>query len=266
MEEKKSIKVSLGTAICIFIIVLLVIALGLVYYLGFIRNNKRINVIESEKNNLNQQLNIIYEKNNKENDQSIINSSPDKETDNSIIKIVQEADEKTTQKGVTHEIRVRKISKGYDNRYLITADYSIPIEITEEEYKELVKTGECEKYLGFAGTYNKNSKTFSDSEGYGFVILESQDLDGEGKAEYQIVKTDTGYSFIYPVGAGYPMSKSTEVEIYLEEDDIIYVENIGEKTLKEYAGILDEKLSQEEIPIVTVKYDNEKLYLFESSK
>lgn len=264
MEEKKSIKVSLGTAICIFIIVLLFIALGLAYYLGFIRNNERINELESEKNNLNQQLNIIYEKNNKENNQSIINSAPNKETDNSIIKLVQEADEKTTQKGVIHEIRVRKISKTSDNRYLINADYNIPVEITEEEYKDLVKTGDCEKYLGFTGTYNKNSEKFTDEEGYGFVVLASQDF--EGTVEYQIVKTDTGYSFIYPVGAGYPMSKSTEVEIYLEEDDIIYVENIGEKTLKEYARILDEKLSQEEIPIVTVKYDNDKLYLFEASK
>ena len=42
MEEKKSLKISLGTVICMFIILILIIALVVVYYLGFIINNKRI--------------------------------------------------------------------------------------------------------------------------------------------------------------------------------------------------------------------------------
>ena len=46
MEEKKTIKVSLGTVICIFIIILLIVALGLVYYLGFIKNNDKISELE----------------------------------------------------------------------------------------------------------------------------------------------------------------------------------------------------------------------------
>ena len=39
MEDKKTMKVSLGTVICIFIIILLVIALGIMYYVGFVKNN-----------------------------------------------------------------------------------------------------------------------------------------------------------------------------------------------------------------------------------
>lgn len=49
MAEKESIKVSLGTTICIFIIILLIVALGVVYYLGFIKNNEKINELENKQ-------------------------------------------------------------------------------------------------------------------------------------------------------------------------------------------------------------------------
>lgn len=72
MEEKKSIKVSLGTTICIIIIVLLFNALGVVYYLGFIKNNQTINDLESEKValenekiELEKQVNTLQDINNK---------------------------------------------------------------------------------------------------------------------------------------------------------------------------------------------------------
>ena len=72
MEEKKSIKVSLGTTICIIIIVLLFSALGVVYYLGFIKNNQTINDLESEKValenekiELEKQVNTLQDINNK---------------------------------------------------------------------------------------------------------------------------------------------------------------------------------------------------------
>lgn len=46
MEDKKTVKVSLGTAICIFIIILLIISLGIVYYLGFIKDNEKISPLK----------------------------------------------------------------------------------------------------------------------------------------------------------------------------------------------------------------------------
>ena len=46
MAEKESIKISLGTTVCIFIIILLIVGLGVVYYLGFIKNNERISELE----------------------------------------------------------------------------------------------------------------------------------------------------------------------------------------------------------------------------
>lgn len=49
MEDKKSITVSLGTTICLIIIVLLIFALGVVYYFGFMKNNKEITQSSQEK-------------------------------------------------------------------------------------------------------------------------------------------------------------------------------------------------------------------------
>lgn len=48
MEEKK-VKMSLGTAVCIFIIILLIVALGVTYYLGFIKNKQGEVVLKNEK-------------------------------------------------------------------------------------------------------------------------------------------------------------------------------------------------------------------------
>lgn len=48
MDEKKSIKVSLGTTICIFIIILLIVALGVVYYLGYVKNKQEISDLKNE--------------------------------------------------------------------------------------------------------------------------------------------------------------------------------------------------------------------------
>lgn len=53
MEEKKSIKVSLGTVICMFIILILVFALITVYYFGFIKNDG-----ENTEKEINTNINI----------------------------------------------------------------------------------------------------------------------------------------------------------------------------------------------------------------
>lgn len=49
MDEKKTIKVSLGIAISIVIIILLIVALCIVYYFGFIKNNDEISKLSDEK-------------------------------------------------------------------------------------------------------------------------------------------------------------------------------------------------------------------------
>lgn len=74
MEEKKEIKVSLGTVICIVIIVILLCALAFVYYLGFVKeDNKEIAkpqdneiVFQEEKTNTVIQENVEIVEENKE--------------------------------------------------------------------------------------------------------------------------------------------------------------------------------------------------------
>ena len=69
MEDKKAVKISLGTAICIFIIIVLIVALGVVYYLGFVKNKLKISELKNEINGLKTDNDIaqnIEEKTNKE--------------------------------------------------------------------------------------------------------------------------------------------------------------------------------------------------------
>lgn len=61
MDENKTTKISLGTAISIVIIILLVFALGIVYYLGFIKNNNEISKLSNEKQALQKQISSLQE-------------------------------------------------------------------------------------------------------------------------------------------------------------------------------------------------------------
>ena len=57
MGEKKELKVRLSTVVCVFIILVLIVTLGVVYYLGFVKNDNTKNMIANgevaEKNNEN---------------------------------------------------------------------------------------------------------------------------------------------------------------------------------------------------------------------
>lgn len=61
MEDKKAIKVSLGTVICMFIILILIFALIAVYYFGFVANkdivdNPNNNISDTTLNNSNENI------------------------------------------------------------------------------------------------------------------------------------------------------------------------------------------------------------------
>lgn len=64
MEDKKAIRVSLGTTICLIIIVLLIVALGVVYYIGFVKNDKEVTQLSAEKQNLQKQVTTLEENKN----------------------------------------------------------------------------------------------------------------------------------------------------------------------------------------------------------
>ena len=179
-----------------------------------------------------------------------------------IIDMVKELNDKTEKKHVIHELAVSKIEKKSD-KILISAFYNKPIEITEEEYQKIKENKDFEEIIGFMGKYHATSDKFNGS-GYGFITIPSQDI-GVGEDEYQIVKTDTGYSFIYPVGPGYPFTmRESTCYFYLDENDRIYTPATDEILLKEYIGDLREK--SVEGKTIIVKYEDNKLYLWESAK
>lgn len=71
MAENKEIKVRLSTVICLLIIVILVVALGVVYYMGFIKNKERASQLEHQTeellkkvNTLEQEINVLQKSNN----------------------------------------------------------------------------------------------------------------------------------------------------------------------------------------------------------
>lgn len=70
MGEKKTIEISLGTVICIFIIIILLVALGVTYYLGFVKDDNKVRnpekdvvntVGNNETNNVEETVNTIEE-------------------------------------------------------------------------------------------------------------------------------------------------------------------------------------------------------------
>lgn len=262
MREKKKVKISLGTVICIIIIFILLCVIGGMWYNHHNNNDKNtivtggviLNNTQNTKNKLIEQNNV-NEANN--------TSNSNLKTKQEIIDMVKELAGKTEKSKIIHELRVRNIEKSED-KFLISADYSKPVEITEEQYERLKENKDFDEIIGFDGEYKKTSEVFGESE-HGFIVIPSQEA--EINNEYEIVKTDIGYSFVSPVGPGYPMTTAGSIiQFYLDESDIIYVENNGEKTLKEYAEVLEGKLLGTTIPIVTVNYEDGKLYLFESSK
>ena len=79
MEGKEAIKVRLGTVICLFIIFMLIIALGVVYYLGFVKNNQEILELKNEINSLKVVNNTVVE-----NETSKVETNKDKNSNDNV--------------------------------------------------------------------------------------------------------------------------------------------------------------------------------------
>ena len=78
MSDKKPVKVSLGTVISICIIFVLIIALGIMYYFGFI-NNKKITELEAQKSSLESKIEKLNKETKQENEESKISNEKKKE-------------------------------------------------------------------------------------------------------------------------------------------------------------------------------------------
>ena len=80
MGERNEVKVRLSTVVCVFIILVLVVALGVVYYLGFVQNNEKIAKLSNEKISLQEQIiNLQESKNETENEVIDINAMTSEE-------------------------------------------------------------------------------------------------------------------------------------------------------------------------------------------
>jgi len=121
MEGKKEIKVSLGTVICMFIILVLIIALGIIYYIGFVKDDNKA---------LSNEVSI-----NKEN--SIISSTPNSNTE-IIVK-------QTTYS----EFAVAK-SEDLDMNYIIGKDENNNWNELIEKKQDVILCGEYNDKLYFA--------------------------------------------------------------------------------------------------------------------
>lgn len=112
MEEKKKVKISLGTIIYITIIVVLVIALGIVYYLGFMKNNTNTK-LEADNKELNRQINSLELEREKLN-----NKISEIEKEDNIIDYEKEQE-------IKKEEKVEVINVGEDAKELLNEIYEV---------------------------------------------------------------------------------------------------------------------------------------------
>ncbi len=88
MEEKKSFKVSLGTVVCMFMILILIMALVVVYYLGFVKNNQKISDLKNEINSLNSKNNITQSEKTEMKSDDVNNDEESSEIESNDISVV----------------------------------------------------------------------------------------------------------------------------------------------------------------------------------
>ena len=136
MDEKKSIKVGLGTVISIFIIILLVVTLILVYYLGFVKNNQEILRLKDEVNVLKENNNTISnEKESSEKSKDVTNNII-MENNNKTNELISKVDDATISgPGFIEAFKLLGLTKSTAS----LDDYEIITYYGQEYYKTDVK-------------------------------------------------------------------------------------------------------------------------------
>lgn len=162
MGENKEIKVRLSTVVYLFIILVLVGALGVVYYLGFVKDDNANNMIANgevaEKNNIsvNEQVpqvnNNVEEKEEEKVEQNKIEQSLKEYKGKDAISLLAKEDTRF----VINEI------KNNGDTYIISASIleKEPRKISEEEYKDIIEGQE----VTFRNIKWKYDKSINDEE------------------------------------------------------------------------------------------------------
>ncbi len=187
MAEKRSIKVSLGTTVCIFIIILLVIALGgMYYYYNYIANNNETKNDINTSDTIENTVNII--------EQTTKNNDNNSELKTDIVnKVVIE--NLLKNKGNYEYLKIKSI-KEEKGKYLVEADFYVPTPITDTEYSEMVNN---KKIVLDNKEYIFENSDQAYNPGYGYIYLPGE-LAENG---YWIEKTKDGYIFIHEIGGVY---------------------------------------------------------------
>jgi len=172
MGENKEIKVRLSTVVYLFIILVLVGALGVVYYLGFVKDDNANNMIANgevaEKNNIsvNEQVpqvnNNVEEKEEEKVEQNKIEQSLKEYKGKDAISLLAKEDTRF----VINEI------KNNGDTYIISASIleKEPRKISEEEYKDIIEGQE----VTFRDIKWKYDKSINDDE-YATYLKATQD-------------------------------------------------------------------------------------------
>lgn len=182
MEENKEIKVRLSTVIYLFIILVLVVALGVTYYLGFVKDDNSDNMI-SKGNDIfvNEQVteinnNIEEQVENNGNEQDL-----NKYKGNEAINVIAKEDTRF----VINEI------KNNGDTYIISANIleKEPRKILEEEYKDILEGQEI-TFRDIKWKYNKSIdygedviflkslKDYNNMQATEVIALQSSDNEG----------------------------------------------------------------------------------------
>lgn len=217
-------KISLTTVILLFIILALIIALGIVYYLGFVKNEQiqeqtNKNQISTQQptnkvlieNNTNVSQNVVSEEtNNKENEKTEENYSKTQLIE--LLKEVEQVNEKEFL--ILRELRVKAIEE-INGKYIITAKYYVPEMLTEDVYNKMYKEGKIlldnkeyifknDEGLDIFGIGSKGN-----SYGQGYLMLNENQ---EYTTGYYIKKIDEGYVLMYAPGAGNSAFVKSKIE------------------------------------------------------
>lgn len=181
MEEKKVIKVRLSTVVYLFIILILVIALGVVYYLGFVRddtNNMLENRAATEKSDIYANQEKQETNNNVEEEPEEIASeqNTNKYKGEQAINIIAKEDTKFV---------INEIKNNGDTSYIINATIleKESRKVSEEEYKNILE-GQEVIFRDIKWKYNKSNN----DEG-GSIFLESVEDYNNTKSSNKIALT-----------------------------------------------------------------------------
>ena len=256
MDERKEIKLSLTTVIILFLIFLVLVVVGGMYFccrciprlkeeLSVTPEN--INeVVETNMNKIEEQENSIA-----------LNLSNDEKT----IYTHDEMEKILKKQDGLEEFRVTSVEKQNDG-YIVTVDHFVPQIITETEYYQM-KEKQIITLNGKEYVYkNDKESQYIYNEGYGYVINSD---DQNGSDGYTVIKYNNGFAFYREIGGVTTVLNKINKTINTKLDkDTVVVEFPFIKEEEKTLGTIDwndEFIKNNKITLVLSEYYNEEICL-----